>query len=126
MPNAKPPEPRILVLTFDEYPDTEFRAVISPVPLRDFLAIVAAYEEAARTMLPDQIGTMCDLFAPYSREPATRDAFGDLDPNLILGIVGEWVMGVRRAPVPLRHGSSGGGASPADSQSPSPETSSPG
>lgn len=113
-------EEKILVLTFDEYPDDEVRVLLSPVPLSAYHAVIEAYKLAITQALADDVIAMCDVFAPLLRawtfpEPPTREGMNARDPNLLIGIVGEWIRGVRMAPAPLAQRSSGGAPSPADS-----------
>ena len=113
------------VLEFEEYPDDEVRVRITGVSVRDFGAIVDAFNEALGRFMPEPIGKLCDLFAPYLDswtfdEPADADGLRERDVNLLFAIVREWVTGVRQVPLPLRLRSSDG--EPSEDPTTSPET----
>lgn len=101
------------VIEFEEYPDEWTRVRISDVSVRDFGAVIAAFNEAARRFMPEPIEKLCELFAPYIDswsypEPVDADGLLSRDVNLLLALVREWVTGVRSVPLPLRLRSSDG------------------
>lgn len=113
------PEPRILVIVFDDT-ESEVRCSLEGT-LRQFYAITDAYD-VALTFDRAAMAALFDLFAPvlvsWSYEPpATREGMDDMDPNVMLAIIRQWIFGVRSAPLPLARRSFGGVPSPEASPS---------
>jgi hypothetical protein len=103
---------KTITIEFDEYPGEEIVARLSPVPLDTFDAIVDAYIEAAE-IIPEKVRALANLFGPLLvswsfPEPADAAGLGARDPNLIVAIAREWIMGVRTVPLPLPVRSSAG------------------
>jgi hypothetical protein len=103
---------KTITIEFDEYPDQEIVARLSPVPLDTFDAIVDAYLEAAE-IIAEKVRALAELFGPLLvswsfPEPADAAGLGARDPNLIVAIVGQWILGVRTVPLPLPVRSSAG------------------
>lgn len=118
------------VIEFEEYPDEWYRVRLSPVPLDDYETVVDAYREAGEVgLLPAELRAMVGLFVPFleswSRDDkVTVKALGKLDANLLYALVGQWINGVRRVPLPLPKRSSDGEPSEGRSLPSSPAPSS--
>lgn len=115
-------EPRILVIVFDDTGD-EARCSLEG-PLSRFYAISDAYD-AALTFDRAAMAALFDAFTPQLvswsyGQPATREGMDDMDPNVMLAIIRQWVFGVRSAPLPLSRRSFGGTPSPEASPSAEP------
>ena len=113
------------VIEFEEHPDEWTRVRVSGVSVRDFGAVVEAYNEAARRFMPEPVDALCDKFAPFLDswsypEDTTADGLRERDVNLLLAIVREWVTGVRSVPLPLPRRSSDG--EPSEDPTTSPQT----
>lgn len=111
------------VIEFEEYPDEWFRVRVNGVSVREFDAAIETYNESAVRFMPGPIEKLCDLFAPFL-ESWSRDGDPDvreLDVNLLLALVREWVNGVRNVPLPLPRRSSDG----EPSEDPTPNSTSP-
>lgn len=113
------PEPRVLVIVFDDT-EAEVRCSLEG-PLSRFYAITDAYDPAL-TFERTAMATLFDLFAPVLvswsyQPPATREGMEEMDPNVTLAIIREWIFGVRSAPLPLARRSIGGAPSPVASPS---------
>jgi hypothetical protein len=113
------------IIEYDEMPDEWVRVRLGGVPIRDFNAIVDAYNEAAFRYMPEPIGALCDAFAPMLDswsypEPPDGDGLRSRDVNHLFALVRDWVKEVRNVPLPLRRRPSD--TEPSESESPSNST----
>lgn len=116
---------RTAVIEFEDYPD-EWTRVRLDGPFREYRVIYDAGVAATRQMSPENFEALCAALAPKLVEwsySESCDATGltERDPNWIIALAREWVMGVRDVPLPLRARSSDGEPSE-DQESPSPAT----
>lgn len=97
------------VLTFEEYPDDEFRVRLSPVSMGAWLDFSAEWGTAAPYAA---FRKRIDRFVALAQPEWTRnapdlqvDAFTDLDYALVKGIVALWIERVNEVASPLPAGS---------------------
>jgi hypothetical protein len=110
------------VIEFEDYPDEWTKVRIGGLTIREYEGIYDAANEAARAMSPEHLSTLREKLAvvldswSYD-EPCDADGLRDRDPNWMLALAREWVVGVRRVPLPLPRRSFGTEAS--DTEDPS-------
>jgi hypothetical protein len=108
---------RTATIEFTEYPGKAFHVLLSPIPMDDYFDLAEKLDGFS------DLRELRDVFNRfhavafrgwdgYDTEP-TADNLRQLDMNLLLGIMRQWIVGVSKVPLPLPVASGAGGRSKA-------------
>lgn len=113
-------------LVFEEYPDDVITVRLSPVPMREYFALLREFD-ALDEPSEEPVAQLTAFFDHWTRialvgwtfpSPLTGEGMLDLDLRLATAIVRQWMERIKEVPAPLPVGSSGSRPSPEPSTQP--------